>query len=65
MAASQSAFEDAYRYARGVVGRLVRDVDEFPDRTDRGRWTAGFWTGLLGLHYLERRDGRLLPEINQ
>lgn len=61
------ALEDAYGYALTVVERLLRELDEFPHTTSEGRWrvsghgrwTAGFWVGLIWLLYLERRDERV------
>lgn len=59
--------EDAYAYALDVVDRLLAELPAFPHTTDRGRWrtsehgrwTAGFWIGLIWLRYLERPASQL------
>lgn len=73
MEATRPELEDAYHYSLEVVERLLGELDEFPHTTDRGRWrvsahgrwTAGFWVGLIWLLYLERGDERIKREAER
>ena len=66
------ALEGAYQYALTVVDRLLGELEAFPHTTERGRWrvsahgrwTAGFWIGLVWLRYLERPTAGLRAEAD-
>lgn len=61
------ARERAYRRALEVADRLLGELEGFPHTTRHGcwrvsaegRWTAGFWIGLIWLLYLEVGDERV------
>ena len=67
-----SALEGAYEYALTVVGRLLGELEAFPHTTEHGRWrvsahgrwTAGFWIGLIWLRYLEQPSPALRADAD-
>lgn len=70
LASRHEVREQAYRQAMRIVDRMLREVEGFPHTTRHGqwrvnsdgRWTGGFWIGLIWLLYLESREERVRTE---